>query len=322
MSPLRVLIVGCGNIAGWFDFNRDVSEYPLTHAGAYLRNGHFQLAACVEPDADRRKAFMKRWAIPVGFNSIEDATADGKPFDVVSICSPTNSHANDLLLSLKLKPKLVFCEKPMTHSAASSELIVRKCQEAQILLAVNYTRRWDPSVTDLLSAIKSGRWGRLRGVVGYYNKGLLNNGSHMLDLLLLLLGPLRVVHVGEPINDHLPDDPTTPAWLETADRVPVQIACGHGGDFAIFELQFVFSKAVVAMEEGGLSWRERIARDSTMFEGYQVLDEGVRQAGGYMQSMLKSVENVYSAISSRTPLASTGESALAAQRLCEQIRHQ
>ena len=38
---------------------------------------------------------------------------------------------------------------------------------------------------------------RVRSAVGTYNKGVLNNGSHMVDLLHLLLGaddgPLRVI---------------------------------------------------------------------------------------------------------------------------------
>ena len=90
---LSVLIIGCGNIAGGFDRGRDPAEYPFTHAGAYRKHGGFQLAACVEPDAEKRDAFMRDWDVPLGFASVTAALSIGLVCDVVSVCSPTVCHA-------------------------------------------------------------------------------------------------------------------------------------------------------------------------------------------------------------------------------------
>jgi predicted dehydrogenase len=320
MAPMRTLIVGCGNIAGRFDAGRP-GDWPRTHAGAYARDGRFELAACVEPDDTRRAEFMRDWKVTEGFRSLDEAARSKGAFEVVSICSPTASHAQDLRSALGLQPKLIFCEKPATGSAGETARLIAACKEGGVDLAVNYTRRWDPSVADLKKGLDEGRWGALRSVVGYYNKGLVNNGSHMLDLLHLLLGPLRVVHVGKPVDDFSADDPTLPAWLETEGGLPVQIACAHAADFAFFELQLVFARAVITMEEGGLFWRERPAADSAEFSGYRIPGAGERRPGGYAQAMRRSVDNIFGAVRRREPLASTGDSALAAQRLCEEIRH-
>lgn len=321
MSRVRALIVGCGNIAGRFDTAKEDSvESPLTHAGAYSRDGRFEIAGCVEPDDDRRQAFMKDWGIALGFRSIDEVRESAMKFDVISICTPTQCHAHDLQVSLLLKPKLIFCEKPVTNSAMQTERLVREFLESKIPLAVNYTRRWDQSVSELRDGIQQGRWGRLRSVVGYYNKGLLNNGSHMLDLLHLLLGPLSIVKIGKPVDDYSPQDLSIPVWLEAIDGLPVMLACGHAADFALFELQLVFANAIISMEEGGLFWRERSAAASSTFAGYRVLDEGVRRAGEYSRAMLGSINNIFGAISHGQALASTGETALATQCLCEQIR--
>ena len=317
---MSVLIVGCGNIAGRFDSARGGSGEPLTHAGAYSRDGRFELAACVEPEEARRQAFMRDWGVALGFRTIEDVVRSQQRYDVISICSPTQSHEHDLATALKLAPRLIFCEKPVSTSAATTERLIRACKEAHVQLAVNYTRRWDPSVSDLRKGIEEGRWGQLRSVVGHYNKGLLNNGSHMLDLLGMLLGHLQVAHVGRPVYDFSPDDPTLPVWLEAAGDVPVHIVCGHANDFALFEVQFTFAEALVAMEEGGMYWRERRASPSVAFAGYRVPGEGARRAGDYSQAMLRSVDNIFGAVSLGQPLASDGDSALAAQRLCEEIR--
>lgn len=321
-NHLRALIVGCGNIAGGFDQEQFANHQPYTHAGAYSRNNHFNLAACVEPDDQRRSEFMAAWHIPAGFISIEEAIKSGGQFDVISICSPTDCHGLDLELALRLKPKLIFCEKPVTSSLADTERLVAECSTANILLAVNYTRRWDPDITKLQANILAGQWGKLRSVVGLYNKGILNNGSHMLDLLQMLVGPMEISKVGEPVYDFFPNDPTVSVWLQGAQDVPVHLACSHAEDFALFELQLIFAYGVLTMEQGGMCWRERRAIDSTIFKGYRTLGEGVIRAGEYPQSMLQAINNIYRAIKYDEPLASTGASALITQRLCEQIKQQ
>jgi predicted dehydrogenase len=320
MTKLRTLIVGCGNIAGRFDSARSVSEPPLTHAGAYAGDSRFSITACVEPDHERRTAFMQRWHVPLGFRSLQEAVLAGQQFDVVSICSPTGSHAQDLDGALELRPKAVFCEKPVTTSAQLTMAAVQRYRSAGVLLAVNYTRRWDPAIVELRRSLRERRWGALRSIVAYYNKGLLNNGSHLLDLLTYFFDRVVVEAVGKPIDDYLPNDPSVPVWLEADGCVPVQVACGHARDFAFFEVQLVFADAVITMEEAGMSWRERHPVDSRVFSGYRILDEGARRAGGYEKAMLRSVGNIFEAIEHGAPLASTGESALVAQRLCEEIR--
>lgn len=319
---LRVLIVGCGNIAGLFDQGRAQSDFPYTHAGAYTRDDRFNLAACVEPDDKRRSEFMAVWDVPTGFRSIEEVLDSDIQFDVISICSPTTCHAHDLDIALRLKPKLILCEKPFTTSVAETERLVEECRKSNVLLAVNHTRRWDPDVSKLQADMQAGKWGQLRSVVGYYNKGILNNGSHMLDLLHLLVGPMEIVRVGKPVHDFYPDDPTVPVWLEGKHGLPVHLVCGHAEDYAIFELQLIFSLGVLTMEEGGMYWRERHVKESSTFKGYRNLEEGGRRPGGYPRAMLQTVDNIYRAIKQGKPLESTGESALAAQRICEQIKHQ
>jgi predicted dehydrogenase len=317
---LNTLIVGCGNIAGRFDANRaDVAESPLTHAGSYRRDGRFRLSACVEPDLVRREDFMQRWNVPRGYESIEALEGRIGEFDVISICSPTTAHAAHLRAAARLGPRLVFCEKPLTGSSAQSEDLIEEFRAHGIPLAVNYTRRWDPSVLELKSRLAARRWGPLRTVVGSYNRGLLNNGSHMLDLLLYLFGDLRTKYVGTPVHDHAEGDPSVPAWFETGDGIPVVLTCTDARDFAHFELEFVFAGAIVRMEEGGLYWRERPVGPSAYFGGYRVAGDGVRAMGGYGMAMRSAVANLFEAIAHAAPLASSGTTALATQRLCEQL---
>lgn len=317
----KVLVVGCGSIAGGFDIGRPHAEPPLTHAGGYTRHGGFELVACVDPDTGRREAFARHWGVAASFEDLRAVRQHVQPgtFDVISLCSPTGLHAQHAHEALALRPRLIFCEKPVASTLDQARALVAACHASGVSLAVNHSRRWAPDVQRLAAELKSGRWGAVRGAVGTYTKGVLNNGSHMLDLLHLLLGPMRVMDVGRPVVDHREDDPSVPARLETLEGVPVHLCTGHAEDCAIFELRLITSRAILDMEDGGSSWRIRQVVKSPRFKGYRVPDLGTSQPGEYLQAMRGSVANLHAHLESAAPLACTGETALSAHRLCDEI---
>ena len=322
---LKVLIVGCGNIAGNFDAGIQTRGRPRTHAGAYLAHGQFSIRACVEPDEDQRKAFMVRWGITSGYASLAQLAAanadagNSSPFDVVSVCSPTQLHHEHVLQALQLSPKLIFCEKPICNDTAQAQDLVQRCNEQGVQLAINHNRRWDPDVRRLRDQLKVGHWGPIRTVMGQYNKGVLNNGTHMIDLLQDFMGPLSVIDCGEPCFDYSSSDPSVPAVLMSGDGTHVTLSCGHASDYSLFELQLVTERGVIAMEDGGLNWRTRLSAPSSLFSGYRILAESQFTTGHYLQTMTSAVENIYRAVTGGEALASTGESALNAQLICQQM---
>jgi hypothetical protein len=62
--------------------------------------------------------------------------------------------------------------------------------------------------------------------------------------------------------------------------------------------------------------------ESDTFKGYRMPGVGIRREGEYPSAMREAVDNIYRAITQSDPLASTGESALATQRICELIKQQ
>ncbi|MBV5336634.1 MAG: hypothetical protein J0653_01075 [Deltaproteobacteria bacterium] len=138
-----------------------------------------------------------------------------------------------------------------------------------------------------------------------------------------LIGPLEILQVGRPIFDYFPDDPSVPAYLEGAQgEIPIQLSCAHATDYSAFEVQFVFAQGVLTMEDGGMLWRERRVTESKVFKGYNVLETGTQRIGAYPRATLGAVNNVFKAICHGEPLASTGQSALEVQMICEQIKQQ
>jgi predicted dehydrogenase len=320
MQKFKVLIVGCGNIAGGFDLLQAEEELPLGHAKAFVKHGGFALEACVEPNIERRTQFQKRWQVLLGYSSLLDAGLKVGQYDVISICSPTMNHAEDIQSALVLKPKLIFCEKPVTSNLKETLIAVQACADHDVLLAVNFSRRWSPQVIQLKRDLSAGQWGSVRSVSAIYNKGILNNGSHMLDLLLYLFGPLNVASVGRAVNDFFIQDPSIDACVRSEIGFPIQLNVAHAKDYSLFELQIVTEKGVINMEDGGARWRYRYANPSEKLLGYNFLDDGEWVVPDGTYAMSGAVSNIYDALETGRPLSSTGSNAIQAQTLCEQIK--
>lgn len=316
---LKAVIIGCGQIAGGYDHARPDDALPLTHAAAYRRDGGFRLLACVDPDAALREKFAARWGVECALGDVAEVAALGERVDVVSICTPTALHEEHLEAALAVGPRLVFCEKPLTADAAASEAMVARFAEAGVLLAVNHNRRWDPKMGELARALAAGELSALRSVIATYNKGVFNNGSHMIDLLHRLIGPMRVLATGVPVYDFWPDDPTIPALLESESGVPVHLVTAHAADYTLFELTLITAIGVFTMQDGGRGWRERRTEDSVDFPGYRMLAAASEGEGDYDHSTLAAVANIRVALNDGATLASDGATALAAQKFCARI---
>lgn len=315
-----VLLIGCGNIAGRFDEERPADALPLSHAGAFRAHGGFRVAACVDPDVERRTAFARHWGVPDQATTVADLEAAPGRFDVISICSPTACHEADLASALALQPRLVFAEKPLTGTAATSAHWVERYEAAGIGLAVNHTRRWAPDVAALAADLAAGRHGAIRSASGVYTKGIGNNGSHMLDLLAMLLGPLSLVATGAPRFDFWDNDPSVAVLLTAGDDVPVTLNIGDAGDYALFELRIVTEAGTIEMIDGGLGWVIREVGDSKAFAGYRTLQPAHGKEGRYFEAMRAAVANLHDWLDHGAPLASDGRTALTAQKLCDSIK--
>ena len=319
-KKITVLIVGCGYIAGGLDIVASYkSNPPLTHAGAYLNDGRFYIKGCVEPNEKKRLEFMKFWNIPNGYNDINEIKYENEHFDIISVCTPTNSHFNILIDILKFSPKLVFAEKPLTNSIHKSNIILDEFNKANIKLAVNHSRRWNKEIIQLKSDIANKKWGKLRTINGIYNKGILNNGTHVIDFLYMLMDEMKFISSGIPIHDFFDQDPSIPFNLEGKGEIPIQISCANANDYTIFEFQFVFSNCIIYMENGGEFWRERKVENSQIYLGYKVLSSGYIRNGNASDTYINIMNNLYDCIIINSSINSSSKSAVLTQTLCDEI---
>jgi len=169
---------------------------------------------------------MRHWRVPHGFSDLEAFAASNIAVDVGSLCTPSGTHPALLRRMLALPMRLVFCEKPLSIGPDAGRAIAADYTHARRPLAVNYTRRWNRTFVGLRDDIAAARWGQLLSATGMYSKGVLNNGSHMIDLMRFLVGELEPVAVAGRRVDWSADDPTVDAVLRTAAGAAVHLAAG------------------------------------------------------------------------------------------------
>lgn len=314
------MIVGCGRIAGGFNTSA-ADRMVLTHALAYRRHPRFDLVAVVDPDRERREDFARRWGPVAAFGELNEALEACGPIDVVSVCSPTETHIEVLRRLLGQPVRAVFAEKPLGGVPQQISDIVEAYEKAGKVLAVAFLRRWDKTLAELRNEIAAGAWGAPRAACVLYNRGVVNNGSHAIDLLHFLLGEtLRIDTVLSSHLDGVPQDPSVSAVLRGSRGTEVHLVALDGRDFAAFEIQLAFAGGIISIEQGGLYVRLRHAKASEHFSGARVAELGESRATGYGTGLVEALSDVARAIETGSSPASCGASALEAIRITAALR--
>ena len=117
------------------------------------------------------------------FERVETALKQLKP-DLVIIATPSRSHGAILKKVLSThRPGLIVCEKPLDLKLDDARTMVDICKKEGIELFVNYMRRTDPGVIEVKRRLSEKEIITPVKVNVWYSKGILNNGSHFINLM-------------------------------------------------------------------------------------------------------------------------------------------
>lgn len=314
---LRAAIIGLGRIGLGYDLGSRPADV-LSHAKAYREHAAFELVGGSDPDAARRGEFTAFCAVPA-WAEARAMLAATRPA-VVSVCAPTALHRPMVELALEFAPRLILCEKPLAGSLADGEAMVARCRERGVALAVNYMRRFDPGVAALRQRLREGALGDIYKGVLLYSKGLLHNGSHYLDLLVDWLGmpeSFRVLRAG-PAD--APAGPEPDVWFEFPGGCGVAALAGREACFSLMDLDLVGTLGRLRYADLGDTielWQ--VAADP-LFPGYRIL----HRSGAVAQPRMSRYQyHVMDALARHlhegAPLASSGDTALGALRVCARV---
>ncbi len=264
-----VLIVGLGQIGMGYDLQPGPATRICTHARAFSRHPRFQLIGGVDPDRHQRQLFSQTYGCPA-YGDVETVLSQHRP-DVIIIAAPTRLHDRVLQQVLEHStPKIVLCEKPLSHDLAQARHMVQSCSDQGVSLYVNYMRRSDPGVAEIKRRLEVGEMGSpVKGVV-WYSNGFLHNGSHFFNLLEYWLGSMKssaILNRGR-------------LWGEADSEPDVQVAFERGDVVFLAAREEAFSYCSVELlspdgrlryEQGGATIRWQPAGPDPCLQGYTVL---------------------------------------------------
>ena len=186
----RAAIVGLGQVGMLFDDDPGRNR-TWTHFSAYERlSDRFELVAVCDPDPARRGRAEDRLQTVRAFATL-DEMLDAEPLDVISICTPIPLHAQQVEACAP-HARAIVCEKPLSIDARAAESAVGACAASGTLLAVNYYKRFESTVERAAELVADGSIGTVRSATALYAGPLDAVGSHAVDLLEFLVGPLEV----------------------------------------------------------------------------------------------------------------------------------
>lgn len=189
MTPLKTALIGFGRMAaGYADDPVNARWFPYaTHAQVLRDHPAFDWVAVVDSSQEALAAASSRWGVQNTARSAQELS-NANEIEVAVIATPPEARAG--LLDCFPALRAVLVEKPMGVSLDDATAFVADCHRRGITGAVNFPRRYDPVLIELADGGLQRIIGRPQAVFGTYGNGLRNNGSHVIDLLNMLLGPV------------------------------------------------------------------------------------------------------------------------------------
>ena len=310
-TALRSAVIGLGRVGQGYDYDSSGDAAVLTHASAFALHDRFDLVAGVDPDPAQRERFAAKFGAPA-LGSVEELGSKA-PIDVVAVATPAAAHSAGVDAGLALAARAIVCEKPIAAHAGDAEAIVAACERRGAALLVNYMRRFEPSVIEIREQLAAGAIGEVRAGVGWYPGGLLENGSHMVDLIDFLLGPVEQAAV-------LAADDEAPAARLTAAGAIVHLLPAPTGGVNVFQLELIGTSGSLRYLQSGMSYAihgttrpRRLAHVEVLGAGGDLRPTDLPRYG------LHVLDGLVRHLDQSAPLLSDGRSALRALRVCESL---
>lgn len=322
---LRTIVIGFGKIgAGYGNDPVMARYYPFaTHAQVLAVHPAFEWGGVVDVSDEALALAREQWRVLYVEKSVRELARQYSP-EVAVIATPPQFRSAIIQQLPSLRAVLV--EKPLGLNLTEGRRFLEDCHQRKILVQVNLWRRADEGFRALAGGRLTELVGQPQAAFGMYGNGLLNNGTHMVDLVRMLLGEVEAVQaVGGTVPYQagpIPSDVQVPFILRLRTGLIVMMQPVRFEYYRENSLDIWGEKARLAIMQEGLGIFLYPQRENRAMQGEReiasdqphMIDSTVGQAFYHMYS------NLATAIREGTPLWSPGASALCAGRVIQAIQ--
>lgn len=317
MGKYKVSIIGCGDIGFNFDYKKK-TDGALTHFKAFGDDKRFEIISAAELNKFVRNKIYNEYKV----ETYEDykTMLCKNPADVIVVATNDESHFEILEKIIEYKPKLVFCEKPVALNYDDVKEIVSLYKRNNILLQVNYTRRFLDEFYEIGNIIKNKKLGELESATFYYSRGLIHNASHYLDLINWYIGEteknLVKVSVKEGINRQ---DETISFDMIFKNKFEVRFIGLNPTKLSFAEIDIVGTKGRVKVNYKNEIEKYKVVRN-IMYKGYSMYELTSVKTIEFTKALPNAVENIYKALSKKEKLKSPADNSIKIFELINRIK--
>jgi len=271
-EPVKFALIGAGGIA-------------QSYVQAFENHPDAKVVAVVDSRVEAAQALSERMGCQA-FESHEALLKAGLSVEAAIVCTPPNSHEQIVcdLVSAKVH---VLCEKPFTISSRVAAKMLDTAAQNRVLLTMSSKFRYVEDVIRLKSLIASGvlgqivllenaftarvdmtnRWNSDPAVSG--GGVLIDNGTHSIDIVRYLLGPLAAVRAIQfPNGQKIAVEDTVQLFVKSVSGVPANIDLSWTINKELdhyLKIHGTHGMAVVGWKES--RYRQHSARDWVKFGG-------------------------------------------------------
>ncbi|MDJ0949942.1 MAG: Gfo/Idh/MocA family oxidoreductase [Alphaproteobacteria bacterium] len=262
-----VIIVGLGRIgAGNIGLAGDT---PMSHLAAVQAVRGLRITGLVDPDPEARSRVKREHLACADAQvvaRVEDLPAGEG--EVIAVCTPPTGRHEVVAACLARRPRVLVLEKPLADDWQRAAAILAQAKRANAALRVNFNRRFDPRFRRLRDAMTE----PARSIIARYNGGLLNYGSHVVDLLQDWYGPVAEVRaLGAGASEG--DDPNLSFTCRMADGFDAVVLGLDGLAYDQMEIDVLFPQGRLELRGGGAEIRHYRAAPEHYYRGYTHLEE-------------------------------------------------
>ncbi len=183
---MNVSIVGLGNIGFYYDYKSD--KIIQTLSKAFYKSKLFKLTCAIDSNSKSLRDFKLKY--PNIKTSKNLKYLKKIKSEVLIVSTTTETHFKIIKDVLKIyRPKIIICEKPISYYLNSTLDIINICKEKKIKLFINYQRISNPIYIKIKNLITKDN--NKFNLEINYSKGIYNNASHFINLILFLFGSFK-----------------------------------------------------------------------------------------------------------------------------------
>jgi hypothetical protein len=176
------VLVGLGKIGYSYDADIDDSNVVLTHFKAIRESTTFSCVAIVETNAKKYQELDEEFGSLI-YTDLKEIKVS-KQIDLVVVATPSETHLEVVKAALKLRPRVILLEKPVSNSLSDALEIFDSTLESGVQIFLNYQRNYHYELRKLALDISQGKVQGPFVFTGWFNNGWINNCSHLFALYL------------------------------------------------------------------------------------------------------------------------------------------